>query len=178
MQQLSPEKYIVTKGATLPFYEALINNEWQQEGLADIVISKKMPSGKLIVGLYLVDTFCLGLKSTLFKFGYDEIDYEALINKLSEQHQMVKCELNFVHNLIYGAIDYAKELGFVPDKDFKITENLLNPGLIDDGIDEIEFGKDGKPFFIAGPNDDVDRIIGLLRRNAGEGNYDYVIQPD
>lgn len=82
------------------------------------------------------------------------------------------CEIVKAHNIIYGGIDYAEELGFQPHKLFRITEYLLNPDLIDDGIDEIEFGKDGKPFFIAGPDDNVDRIINTLKKNVGEGNFD------
>ena len=32
----------------------------------------------------------------------------------------------------------------------------------------------GKPFFVAGPYDDVDAILGHLERTAGEGNYHYI----
>ena len=39
----------------LPFHECLVNEGWKKGGLATVVISKKMPSEKIIVGLYLID---------------------------------------------------------------------------------------------------------------------------
>src|ERR1035437_6427475 len=103
-QQLSPGKYIISKGALLPFHECLINEDWKKGGLATVVISKKMPSGKIIVGLYLIDMYCLGLKDTSYKFAFSAFDYAEFLNELNKRHAMIICELNFVHNLIYGAI--------------------------------------------------------------------------
>jgi hypothetical protein len=40
---------------------------------------------------------------------------------------------------------------------------------------QLTFGKDGKPFFISGPYDNVERIIKQLDKTAGPGNYDVVI---
>jgi hypothetical protein len=36
-------------------------------------------------------------------------------------------------------------------------------------------GPNGKPFFVNGPHDDVDRIMAQLRRVVGDGNFDYLI---
>jgi hypothetical protein len=174
-KQLSPEKYITTKGGSLPFHECYINTDWQTKGMASLIVSKAMPSGKFIVGFYLVDIFCLGLKNTWYRFGEDKLGYELLLKEFIEQHPLETVDLPFVHNLIYGAIDYAEELGFSPNKDFKITEHLLDSDLIDDGIDEMEFGKDGKPFFVAGPYDNIHHIMGLLERNAGTGNFNFLL---
>jgi hypothetical protein len=174
-QKLSPEKYIIKKGGELPFHECYIKETWKEDGMATVLISKKMPSGKLIVALYLVDTYCLGIKNTLFKFAIGDIDYADFVEKLDQQHALVKCDLNFAHSLIFGAIDYAEDLGFQPNKDFKITKHLLDTDLIDDRINEIEFGKDGKPLFVAGPNDNINRVIGILDKNVGNGNYTHVL---
>ncbi|RLD82202.1 MAG: hypothetical protein DRJ07_08450, partial [Bacteroidetes bacterium] len=57
-----------------------------------------------------------------------------------------------------------------------ITEYLLVPNLISDEIDEIEFGKDGKPLFIQGPHDNAVKIINKLNETVGEGNYHYIQQ--
>jgi hypothetical protein len=146
-----------------------------EKGMASVLISKKMPSGKFIVGSYLIDLYCLGLKDTLFKFGYDQISYSDFMDSFSANQKMIDCNLTFAHNLIYGAIDFALDLGLSPHKDFKITEHLLDSNLIDDGIDEIEFGKDGKPLYIAGPYDNINRIVSTLDKNVGAGNYHYIM---
>lgn len=174
-QKMSPAKYIIQKVRDLDYYECLINEEWEQSGLATVTVCKQMPSGKFIIGLYLIDVFCLGLKNTLYKFNSDKYDYKEFIKTAySNSGNAIECDTVFVHNLIYGAIDYAEDLGFFPHKEFKITEYLLDPNLITDEINEIEFGKDGKPFFIEGPNDNSAQIINKLIKTVGEGNFNWM----
>ncbi|MBC8147399.1 MAG: hypothetical protein H8E98_05385 [Bacteroidetes bacterium] len=179
MNKLSPQKYIITKGRNLPFNECYINNNWEETGMATIAISKNMPSGKIIIGTYMVDVFCLGLKDTFYKFNMDSFEYNEFIEKLNNHPDGLKmCDVSLAHNIIYGAIDYADEIGFAPHKDFTVSEYLLDPELITDGIDEIEFGKDGKPFYVSGPNDNVQRIKRILEKNVGIGNYDYLAESE
>ena len=175
-QKMSPVKYIIQKARDLDFYKCLINEEWQENGLAIISVFKLMPSGKFIVGLYLTDVYCLGLKNTLYKFNLDKFDYEEFIKTAySNSGNAIECDTVFAHNLIYGAIDYAEDLGFSPNKNFKITEHLLDPDLISDEINEIEFGNDGQPFFISGPKDNATQIINKLKETVGENNFHYMI---
>lgn len=171
------EKYFRTKARELPLHECLINEDWKEKGLATILISKKQPSGNYLIAVYLVDIFCLGVKNAIFHFNMSEHEYEETKDKMFAQQPEIPCDIVFAHNLIYGAIDYAEELGFSPQKDFKIAEYALDPDLIDDGIDEIEFGKNGKPFYIAGPDDNVNRIIRTLERTVGEDNFNYLSPP-
>ena len=42
------------------------------------------------------------------------------------------------------------------------------------GHGELTFGRDGKPMYISGPNDDGEKTIRKLRRGLGDGNYDFV----
>ncbi len=39
----------------------------------------------------------------------------------------------------------------------------------------LEFGKDGKPFYISGPRDNADRIIATLKEHVGNGNFHYLL---
>lgn len=175
--KLSPQKYIIKNGRSLPFHECYINEDWQESGLATFFISKKMHGGNYIFVLYLVDIYCLGLKNTLLKFNITEPEKKKLFELFISNHQSPeRCDIVLAHDIIFGAIDYAKKLGFEPHKDFKITEYLLNPDLISNGIDEIEFGREGKPFYISGPNDNVPQIINTLNRTIGEGNYDFMAE--
>lgn len=176
MKPLSPKKYIITKARHLPFYESFINSDWQDTGLATMLISRKMPSGNLIAGIYLVDVFCLGMKDAHYHFNLNKENYEDLLNKYTDSQSGIQPEnINHLHNILYGAIDYAETFGFLPHKDFSIAEYILDPDLITDGIDEIEFGKDGKPFFIAGSYDNYNLIISTLVKKVGEGNFDFLL---
>ena len=46
---------------------------------------------------------------------------------------------------------------------------------------EFEFGKDGKPFYVSGPNEtraDSERIIATLTRKLGPGGFHYMVGMD
>jgi hypothetical protein len=177
-QPLSPEKYIRTKVANLPYVVCYASADWQLSyELVTVLIGKEMPSGNICLGLFLIDKGCLGLKNTSYRFNLSPEEYESQIDKIvnAEGRDFVKISPTNMHNLIFGAIDYAEELGFQPNKDWAITKYFLNEDLITDDIDEIPFGKDGKPFYIAGPFDNTNHIIATLKRNLGEGNFDFVI---
>ncbi|MEA3497180.1 MAG: hypothetical protein U9R42_14225 [Bacteroidota bacterium] len=172
-QKTSAKKYLQTRSHKLPYHECFINSDWQEKGMATIMISKKQPSGNYIFALYLIDIFCLGLKNTFFDFNKKEMEYEDIKDNILDHEDMIDIEVDEAHNIIYGAIDYAEDLGFYPHKDFKTTEYLLNSDYIDKRIDEIEFGKDGKPLFIQGIDDNVHKILNTLNKNVGKGNYDF-----
>ena len=40
------------------------------------------------------------------------------------------------------------------------------------------FGKDGKPFYVSGPHDNVDAIMNQLLRTAGPDNFEYLAEID
>lgn len=167
--QLTPKRYIETKVRQLPIEKCLMNIT---QGLVSILIIRKMPSGNFIVGSYLVDIYCLGLKNTDFRFNLNQVELDTFIN-LYENHigHFEFVEYVFAHNYIFGAIAYAEDLGFKPHKDLMITQYILEEDNEDIELIEYEFGNNGKPLYIAGPHDDHKKIIAILRRTAGEGNF-------
>jgi hypothetical protein len=76
---------------------------------------------------------------------------------------------------VYGAIDYARKLGFEPQKDFRLSRFTLSEPSNTELPYNIEFGKDGKPLYIAGPNDNADRVIERLRKTVGDENFRYLL---
>lgn len=169
---------IIRRARTFPLLECLISASWQKEepGLVQIVIARKQPDGDVCFGVYLVDKYCLGLKNTFARTGYSQIRYE---NEMSEgifQHDTPeKCSPELAHQMIYESIDYAAQFGFEPEKDFASSQYLLAPrGELEEPY-KLTFGKDGKPFYIAGPRDNATRIMRQLEKTAGPGNFHYVM---
>lgn len=60
----SPLKYIKSQSRSLPVYQCHITENWAKMGLATAIVARQQPSGNFVVGTYLVDTFCLGVKDT------------------------------------------------------------------------------------------------------------------
>jgi hypothetical protein len=75
-------------------------------------------------------------------------------------------------HLVFGATEYARALGFEPVPGFEKTIDHLGPWA---GPSAIGFGRDGKPFFIQGPNDNASRITNTLERSAGRDNFQFLV---
>jgi hypothetical protein len=74
--------------------------------------------------------------------------------------------LVLVQRIVFGAIGYARGLGFEPHADFAKAAGHLGEW---DGVCDLEFGRDGMPMYIEGPHDDTRRIIHTLRTEAELG---------
>jgi len=176
--ELTVQMYFVTRVKNLPYHECLINKEYREEGLAQVFISKKMPSGNYCYAIFLLDVYCLGLKKAIYNYNYDQIDYADIKDRLIGKQEFIPIDIVAAHNLIYGMIDHADDIGFKPHENFAIVEHILNEDLIDDGIDEVEFGLNGKPHYVSGPYDDEYRILKTLEKTVGVGNFEYAIDDD
>ena len=86
--------------------------------------------------------------------------------------------LALAHELIYGGIEYASRYGFRPDPDFKLAQLVLDPPEAHPPTGAVTFGKDGKPFYVSGPRDNVTAIVNTLMRTAGPDNFDYLAHLD
>jgi hypothetical protein len=87
------------------------------------------------------------------------------------------------HELIYGSIEFAARYEFQPSPDFKkhMADLVLAPPDAYPRNNKIKFGRKGKPFYIAGPYDDAQRvhqILDTLNRTAGEGKFDYLVSSE
>lgn len=174
-QTISPEKYIKTKARSLPIGECLIRKGWQELGMGEIIVTRKHTSGNVTFALYLVDAFCLGLKDSLYKFNSFPDEYEEVREDLFRECGYDQISYEEAHNIIYGAIAYAEELGFEPGKTFAISKYILEEDTEEIPLLEYEFGKDGIPCLIATTRLEASRYIPVLNKNVGEGNYKLLI---
>ena len=179
-QALTPSspQAILRRARSYPLYECLISDNWNKKnnmGLVEVLVAREQPDGDICFGVYLVDTFCLGLKNTFANAGFSRSRYQSEVrNKVFRAGKPVECSIELAQQMIYQSIEYAEQFGFEPEKDFMLSQYLLAPrGELEEPYD-LTFGKDGKPFFISGPNDNVARILRQLEKTAGPGNYDYL----
>ena len=179
-QVLTPSspKAILRNARNYPLYECLISDNWNKKetgGLVEVLVARQQPDGDICFGVYLIDTYCLGLKNTFVNAGFSRSRYiNELHNRIFRAGKPVECSIELAHQMIYQAIEYAEQFGFEPQKDFTLSQYLLAPrGELEEPYN-LTFGKDGKPLFIAGPYDNVARILRQLDKTAGPGNYDYV----
>lgn len=174
--RISPKKYIRTKVRDLPLKECLSSDNWQEQGIATVLVVREMPSGNLTLASFLVDTFCLGVKDATYYHNLTNYEYEELIDRYNTVQDMQSCDYVEAHNLIYGAIAFAEDLGFEPHKDFSLAQYYLQED--DDQVEliEYEFGKEGKPLLVLTSGQNAARYTSELDHSVGRGNYDVILR--
>ena len=182
-QKRKPHRSLIERSPTqrirmarmLPVEECLINRGWKESGMAHILLSRKQPDGDLTFASYLVDVFCLGLKDTMCNVDMSSSRLNRELKAmLYGDDPPISCSPHFVNQIIYGAIEYAAELGFRPNKDFRHSQYVLEERDSSQEVYDVSFGKDGKPFFVAGPHDDARRIMAMLERKLGQDGFHYL----
>ncbi len=172
---------IIRRARTFPILECWISANWQKEdpGLVEILLVRQQPGGDICFGVYLVDKYCLGLKNTFANAGFSLTRYQNEVrNTIFRETKPQACPVELAHQMIYASIEYAARFGFQPEKDFALSQYVLAPrGELEEPY-QLTFGKNGKPFFVAGPHDNAARILKQLEKTAGPGNYDYVVPLD
>lgn len=178
IQMLSPENYIKQKARTLPIHECWINNGWEENGLANITITRKHTNGNFTMGMYLIDLKCLGVKDAHYFFNISPFEYRELLEKQRGQMQLENVNYVLAHNIVFAGLEYAEDYGFHPHKDFSVAQYILEEDTDDIDLMEIDCGgKDGNPFYLRGPLDSdlrAAQIINQLEKTAGPGNYTFI----
>ena len=172
---LSPRGLLRASG-NWPLHECLLAKEWREEGaIIQILVARRSPSGQIAVGTFLVDLGCLGVKSAFGRLFDTRQEYEELRNDMMSRQDMIKADLNLVAKIVREGIAYAQDLGFKPDPDYR--DAMLVLGDADPDACDVPIplgGKDGKPFFFAGPYDNVDRIMAKLTRKLGPDGFHFI----
>lgn len=153
-----------------PIIEAMVPTELWENGIGQLVIARQMPDGGIAFAVFLVDTYCLGVKnafcSILSRYQYrefvDQVERNGLLEPVSPE--------SFA-KLVAESVAYAKNIGLQPHPDYEDARLLLagiDPTL---STEQYEFGKDGKPFYIQGPHDSPAMIANLTARMAAVGGH-------
>jgi hypothetical protein len=158
-----------------PLHECLLTKTWQEPGeIIQILVARRSPTGQIVVGTFLVDLGCLGVKSAFGRPLHTIQEYRELRDGMKANQDMIKADINLAAKIIREAIAYADELGFKPDPDYRDAMLVLGDADPDACDVPIPLGKDGKPFFVAGPYDNVDRIMSKLTRKLGPDGFHFL----
>jgi hypothetical protein len=146
------------------------------DGLVSVLVARRHRFDKVTVCGYLVDVYCLGVKNALGPEIMDDLELQQFVLAFFDGYHddPIEAPIDLAREIVFGAADYARGLGFDPHPDFETTKDHLGTWT---GPSTITFGKDGKPFYISGPHDDPAPVIHTLENSVGEGNYDYVAVP-
>ena len=156
-----------------PVVQSLVGEELWNDGIGYLIIARQESEGQLIFAVFLVDVYCLGVKNAFWRAGTTG-ELKDMIRKMEQTQTMTTIAPECLVKIVKGAVEYAQSFGFPAHPDYRHAAMLLA------GIDpetcsqEFSFGRDGKPFYIQGPNESLAQALAIRQRIVGEGGH-YIV---
>jgi hypothetical protein len=170
-------KAILRYAGQWPLLECIITADWREPGeIIQLCVARQSPLGDVVTGAFVIDLGCLGVKNAYAAHFNSAHEYRReLRSRLTGHQKMIACDLDLAAKVVKEAIRYAGSLGFRPNRDTGDALKVMGATRPENCTVEIPLGgEDGRPFFIAGPFDDPDRIMRILDRKVGRGNYHFM----
>jgi hypothetical protein len=181
--QLAREKHAglperIASASRYPVLHCWVSDDLWDKGLGWVCLSRELPNGFVAFAVFLVDRYCLGVKNAMAdvngRFTYDK----RVTRQWRGRFTTKDMDPASARKLVEGAVDYAAALGFHPHPDYhkaKLIFGDLDPST---SAETFEYGKDGKPYFFAGPYDGPERsrhILATLTERLGPDGFHYTI---
>lgn len=143
-------------------------------GLVTVLVARQVRYGKVSVSTCLVDVYCLGVKDAVPPRVMDNAGLSAFKRTLFCPYEVpaVVAPIEMARELVWGAVSYARDLGFEPHPDFELVSDHLGAW---EPTGVVRFGCDGNPCYTQGPFDDATRVMRTLARSVGEGNFNFLV---
>jgi hypothetical protein len=162
-----------------PSLEAFCSAELPEVGIGHVIVSRFRWGGELVeAGVFLVDVFCLGVKSAFLR-QMSRGDYQGEFLRGFDENTLLKpLAPSCARKLVEGAVAYAAGFGFAPHPDYRKACRVFGGIKAEECPTEFTYGKDGKPLYWQGPRETEARarqILDQLHQRCGEGNYNFVL---
>lgn len=172
----TPRNDLLRIGLNAPLTDCVVYGD-QKQGMMTVSLFRSISGGNGVTASFCVDLYCLGIKDSFVNTAK-----RATFNEMmARQADSRPISPEDAKKLIEGAVAFAASCGFEPHPDFNKAMRYL------DDVDSLhstavfEYGKNGKPLFIADPNDSPETcksIIDTLETTLGDGNFDVIMPKD
>ena len=99
--------------AKSPIRACLITRDTFGRGIGTLVVARDLPFGRVGVGGFLLDLWCLGVKDAYFRV-VSGADFEGIVGHLYQETGKEDMAPSAARRLVAAAVDYAASLGFPP----------------------------------------------------------------
>ena len=161
-----------------PIVDSLISPGWERAGMCTVCISRRGHHGEMAAVMFVVDVKCLGVKDVIAYFGTEGEWSLQLRERRNRGMELERESPEYLRKLVEGSVQFARKFGFEPHPDYARATPIFGDIDATSCSTEITYGENGKPHYINGPFDNsqrIRRILELLERNAGPGNFNYTM---
>jgi len=167
----------VARAAEAPIYCCQLTECLFETGIGTLLLARGTSAGQLVVGVFLLDAFCLGIKDIVLR-PMAAAQLDAYLDTLSATSLLAPVDPAYARKLVRDLTQWSGSLGFKPHADFAMAERLF--GDVDPQTCEtsFEFGHDGKPLYMPGPSESphlISRRMDQLSERLGSGEFDYIV---
>lgn len=158
-----------------------INADHRDTGMASIVMLRQLRGGQTVLGGFMVDLWCAGLKDAWVRLdGSREIYDKHMEYTRSMGVTMVACDLELARRLVAGGVRFGRQNGFRQPPDWERCVSILDGPLPDiDTADLSDFGtEDGKLRFIGPRSFLEERLLGSVEDFLKRPDVDWVMESD
>ena len=158
-----------------------LGNRWEvcckrgSDGMTSIIALRSVRVGNPIGVVFLVDSYCLGVKDAFISRAMDLDRIRETVR--NGEDDVIAVSPEYALKFVSSAIDYARSIGLEPSVNAELC--LLMFSDVDASLcqDEFIFGKDGKPFYINGPNDTPESMALVMKKleKLGDGNFNFAV---
>ena len=171
-------RLVTVQALQAPLYEC-----WEPKGLFDpdvgmgtVVVSRKTSGNQILMGSFLLDVFCLGVKNVHCTL-MDESEYRLNLQQIEKHQHLVEIHPACARKIVEEAHAYAENLGFSPHRDFEFARKIFQDIQKDQCDRSFTFGRNGKPMYLAGPNDSARfsmEVINTLTASLGTEGFHFL----
>ena len=165
----------VLRAAQAPIRHCFLTETVFDIGMGTLVLTRGGTQDHLTLSSFLIDTFCLGIKDVMFESVESEV-FEMYMEATDAGAPMVSVDPSYARKLLCDLAAWSQSIGFAPHRDFAVVERLFGDVSVDTSDAVFRFGRDGKPFYIPGPNDTahlIRRRIEQLQKYLGDDGFGF-----
>jgi hypothetical protein len=143
-------------------------------GLAGVVVARRDRGSRATVCGFLLDVHCMGVKNVR---GPETVSESALDTWRREffsafDSSGVPAPEALARHMVHGSVAFAAGLGLEPHEEFAKAAEYVGEAK---GKCPLVFGRDGMPFYVAGPYDDALKVVRTLEKSVGPDGYHYLV---
>jgi hypothetical protein len=146
-------------------------------GVGTVIITRKSQDNDVVLAVFLLDVFCLGVKNAFISIMFEK-DYLSQLDQVRVNEELEQISAPSARKLIEDAEKYANELGFSPHKDYHSAKKIFGDIDTETCSESFEFGREGKPYYMAGPYDSQSfskKVIKQLMEKCGPDEFNYFL---
>lgn len=79
--EFSETIYLRQRVRKLPVGKCYLSKGWEKSGEAVAIVTRCHPKGTFTVGIFLIDTFCIGIRDSFYRFNIGSSELDRQIKK-------------------------------------------------------------------------------------------------